>query len=357
MDNLKLKQIASNFLDELNRSNLGEETSLSFIKNTTPELKSVKEGETFQAIVVGGTVFKSAVLTKINGELKINSLKTIIAPVFHTKNKFLEFVTEHLEKTTTTLALNFAFPLEPIFENNKLDGLLLFTTKEHNFEGLVGHRVGLAIEKYILSKTKRKISVSLANDTICLLLSGLTVGNYENLAAGIVGTGFNMAVFLSKNTTVNLESGGFNKFEQSEEGRIIDAKSENPGVHTFEKEMSGGYLYKHFNLLLKKNKMHYPPISETKELDALARDHSASVSELAKEVLEYSAQLFACMVVGIMEFKKQDLNFVMQGSLFWKGYNYKETVEETIKKLDSKYRAKFLDIENSDILGAAKLIA
>ena len=49
--------------------------------------------------------------------------------------------------------------------------------------------------------------------------------------------------------------------------------------------------------------------------------------------------------------------FVMEGSVFWKGKNYKKTAEKTIKKLIPEYNVKFIEIENSAILGSAKLIS
>ena len=51
------------------------------------------------------------------------------------------------------------------------------------------------------------------------------------------------------------------------------------------------------------------------------------------------------------------MTFVMEGSLFWKGYKYKETVEQTVKQLLPEYCIKFIRLENSDILGGAKLLS
>ena len=55
------------------------------------------------------------------------------------------------------------------------------------------------------------------------------------------------------------------------------------------------------------------------------------------------------------EFKQHDITCVMEGSLFWKGFGYKETVAETVKKL-TNYSVDIAEIDNSPILGAAKLV-
>lgn len=89
------------------------------------------------------------------------------------------------------------------------------------FEGLIGEVVGLAIEKKVLEVRQQQIHVGMANDTICLLLSGLTHTWWDHVAAGIVGTGLNFALFLDQHTLVNLESANFSKFEQLPEGKIM----------------------------------------------------------------------------------------------------------------------------------------
>ena len=351
-----LKIITSSFVNGLNQSLQGNKTSLAFIINEIPKTKLVKNGEKFQVMVVGGTIFKSAILLRKDNNLEIISVKEVPTPVLETKEIFLDFILSNLEEDINNLALNFAFPIVPIFEGNELDARLLYPTKEHNFKDLIGEKIGENIRADVLKKRNQKLSVSLANDTICLLLSGLTRFKSEDLAAGILGTGFNMAIFLDAEKSVNLEAGNFNKFDPSEEGAEIDRLSEKPGVNIFEKEISGGYLYQHFNLLVKKRKLNYALINSTKELNDLCLENIPQVSDLAREVMDYSASFFAANLAGILEFKKRDLNFVMQGSVFWKGNNYKEKVVEHLAKITS-YKANFFHIDNSDIIGAAKLIA
>jgi len=46
----------------------------------------------------------------------------------------------------------------------------------------------------------------------------------------------------------------------------------------------------------------------------------------------------------------------MQGSLYWKGNQYKETVSKRVKELCLEYTATYEDVPHSDLYGAAKLV-
>lgn len=353
----QLQNIHDNFEQELIRSSQGLKTSLAYIHNTIPSTPLVKNGETFQVLAVGGSMYRNAIMEKKDDKVCIHYEITDKLPVFALKEDFFEFMESHIDPNISVLALNFAYPLEPIFENGRLDGILLKGSKEHTFLGLINKKVGYELEQYMLKKHNKKITVSVANDTVCLILSGLSRANWDHLAAGIVGTGLNFALFLDKNTVVNLESGGFANFPQTETGKAIDAKSNMKGEGLFEKEVSGGYLYKHFNELIEQEKLAHEPITDTTELSRLAAKDIPTVSKTAYETLERSAALVATQIAGIASFKKQPLTFIMQGSLFWKGHDYKELVKKYVHQLIPNYEVNFIDGDDSDVLGAAKLVA
>lgn len=356
MDLKTLIQIKSNFTKEIKDAANGEKNSLPFIVHEISLSPIVKDGEIFQVLVVGGTVGKIAILKKDGNTIKILSKKEEQLP-FRNEEEFLEFINNRLSENINTLALNFAYPIKPIFAKGKLDGILLAVTKEGGFHGLVAKQVGREIENYILAKRNKKIRVAVANDTVCLLTSGLYQFRKGELAAGIVGTGFNMAFFLDKNKLVNLESASFDKFSRSKEGKIVDKESTRPGKAYFEKEVAGAYLYKHFNIEVKEKNIKYPSISSTEELNIISHKNIPEVSEIAQNLLKRSAQLVACQIAGIVVFKNRNMVFNMEGSLFWKGNNYKETVELTVKQLAPEYKVDFVEIEESSIIGAAKLVS
>lgn len=356
MDLKTLTNIRSNFAKEVREAANGEKNSLPFVIHEISSRPIVKDGETFQSLVVGGSVGKIATLKK-NGK-SIQILDKIEEQLsFKTEKEFLDFVNSRLPDDINVIALNFAYPIKPVFANGKLDGILLAVTKERGFHGLVGKQIGKEIENYILAKRNKKIKVSVANDTVCLLTAGLSQFKEQELAAGIVGTGFNIAFFLGKNKLVNLESANFDKFLQTKEGKIVDKESAQPGRSLFEKEIAGAYLYKHFNITIKERKINYPNLSSTEELDSVSRKNIPQISEIAKDLLKKSAQLVTCQIAGIASFKKQDMVFNMEGSLFWKGNGYQETVAETAKLLVPDYGIKFVEIKNSAIIGVAKLIS
>ncbi len=352
-----LQNIHENFEQELVLSNQGQKTSLAYIHNTIPSTPLVKNGETFQVLAVGGSMYRNAIMEKKDDKVCIHYEITDKLPVFGLKEDFFEFMETHIDPTVSVLALNFAYPVEPIFENGRLDGILLKGSKEHTFLGLINKKVGYEVEQYMLQKHNRKITVSVANDTVCLILSGLGRATWDHLAAGIVGTGLNFAIFLDKNTVVNLEAGGFAKFPQTETGKAIDAMSNMKGQGLFEKEVSGGYLYQHFNQLIVQKKIDHAPLTDTTELSHLAAKDIPDISKAAYETIERSAAFVATQIAGIASFKKQPLTFIMQGSLFWKGHDYKELVKKYVHALIPNYAINFIDGDDSDVLGAAKLVA
>jgi hexokinase len=351
-----LQKIFENYVAELKSADLGKKTSFAYIKNSLPATSLIKDNEKFQVITIGGSILKSALVENISSGKNILHLKKMKLPFFHEKKILLNFIEENIEKDIKTLSINFAYAIKPIFENGRPDGILLYGDKEHAFDGLVGHKIGKTIEEYFHDKHKREMKVCVANDSVCLVLSGLDGHNSQELAAGIVGTGINFALFSGEKTIVNLESGNFDKFPSSPITLEIDTESKQKGRYLFEKEVAGGYLYKHFNILIKQKNIDYPPISSTEHLSRLAQENLGEVSDLAKELLVHSAQFAACAIAGITKFKGHNMTFVMQGSLFWEGYKYKEIVAKTVQELVPEHEIKFVRIENAGILGAIKLL-
>jgi hexokinase len=96
------------------------------------------------------------------------------------------------------------------------------------------------------------------NDTVAALLAGLAQGQQfgaSSYVGFILGTGTNTAYvennakfgkldgYLGAGTqVVNVESGGFAAFKRGPLDLQLDARSENPGGHVFEKTISGVYM-------------------------------------------------------------------------------------------------------------------
>lgn len=349
--------VTENFVKELTLATAGHTTSLPFIRHTLVENPIVKDGEIFQAIVAGGSCFQKATLKKTGGDFEILNQDEGDQPVFATKEILFTFLASHLDPNVSVVGLNFAYPMTPVVRGDILDGTLSRGTKENDFTGLVGQVVGEEFEKYIKETTGRNIKVACANDTICLLLSGLLRHEPTQLAAGIVGTGMNFAIFLDEHTAINLESSNFDKFERSEPGMAVDKASNQPGTSFYEKETAGAYIYQQLNHLIKERNLPIPPLESTKLIDTYAQDDNPEIAAAAQEVLQRSAGLIAAQIAGLMAFLDRDLTFIMQGSVYWKGYQYKETISQLVKELCPQHTATFEKDSLSDIYGAAKLVA
>ncbi len=349
--------IATAVTNELKEAESGKKTSLPFIRHEYAKNTVVKSGEVFQVLVIGGSVYKSATIKKRGNTLTILEKNEGPQPIFKTKADFLNFTASKVNPNVSMVGINFAYPLTPFFRDGYLDGKLGFGTKEHSFEGLIGETVGEAVEQAVFDKSQQKIRVGIANDTICLLLSGLTRYSWDQVAAGIVGTGMNFALFLDDHTPVNLESANFNKFEQSAEAAIIDKRSMTPGNAWAEKEVSGAYLYQLFNEGIVLRSLDMQPLTSTDQIDDVARNGSGEAQKYALELINRSAGIVAGQIAGITSFIGRDTAFVMEGSLFWKGYSYKDRVEQFVKELSLPHKVSYIYIPDSGIMGAAKLVA
>ncbi|MCX7996545.1 MAG: hypothetical protein N2691_02160 [Patescibacteria group bacterium] len=361
MEISELRKITDAFVEELDMAQRGNKTSLPFIVNQFPDHPLVPEHDDFLVLVIGGTIFQVARCRKEHGQILILRKRAGELVAFSNKDTFLRFVEELIPDDVKYVAVNFAYPLSPLFKKNKLDGILISGTKEHTFDGLVGLVVGDTIEAYLKEKRGQVVTVSTANDTICELLSGVSKASRpEFLACGIVGTGVNFAFFMDSHHAVNLEAANFNKFPQSKYGKKIDEHSQHPNQALFEKETSGGYLFQHMNLFSEEHGLDLK-LKSSKELDDYAKKCEVATEgdacAFAWELLDRSAGLVACQIAGITRYKAADMIFIMAGSLFWKAFNYKESVSKYVKILVPEYNVTFITIENCEIYGAARLVA
>ncbi len=351
----ELQEIRKRFVKEYIEANQGAKTSLAFAKNQI-KLNENEDEEKQQVIIIGGSNLASALVEKKNGHVEILEQVNKELPVFKTREIFFQFILEHLSPDINRVGLNFAYPMDAVYRGSKLDGKLLKGTKEHSFIGLVGNNVGEGLENYILEKTGRKIDFVVANDTVCLVLSGLEKDDSACLVGGVVGTGYNFGMFLDDNIIVNLESGNFNNFDQTESGIFIDKNSIYPGHNIWEKEISGAYLFQHYNYYIKQNDSGQE-LSSSVELSNLAESDNDNHS-LARKIFERAGSLVAAQIASIYDYKKnQALTVIIEGSLYWKGYNFLNFVNIYLEKLRIKCDdIKIEFIENSSVLGAARLI-
>src|SRR5690606_31623185 len=91
------KEVAPTFLQELQQAATGEPTSLPFIRHDYSPLSEVQDDEIFQVLVVGGSIYKSAMVQKVEGRLYVLSQTGGALPVFLTGDQFLGFCVEQVD--------------------------------------------------------------------------------------------------------------------------------------------------------------------------------------------------------------------------------------------------------------------
>lgn len=349
------QQIKQKFYQELVRASEGNHSSLSFIKHHLSKKPVITTG-TIQAIIIGGTNYILATqIIHQNGTKEIILKKSGKLPLLSSRKILADFFRKHLDIHAQAIGINFGFPLEPVIGSyGELDGSLLYGTKEHTFTGL-----DESIGELVKSLAPNKIKVSVANDTVCLSLSG----NGSENGSLVAGTGFNMCLVIqNKNgkTLVNLESGNFNKFIPSPILQKIDAESEMPGAQLFEKAISGKYLALYFNEKIKERNLTIPPLSTSQELSELSHEiHEDIARDLARAIISRSAFLVGTAIAGVYEFynRPQTLTLIGEGSLLWDGWQYLDNIQKQLNKLSIPQGAVTIKhIKNSSINGAFGLL-
>lgn len=356
------EQIRDEFCRQLSRAAAGDTTSLPFIHNHLPSTPLVKLGETFQSMVIGGTNGQAATLC-YNDDSTIEIVEQHAYPElakFRTVDDFLAFFEANVTESTAALGINFGVNLVPVVgDQGQLDGILNEgTTKGHSFEGLQKQRVGQTIEDYFRDKHKRNLIVSVANDTVCLLASGTNKkSDRANLVAGIVGTGYNMAMYLDEYTIINLQASDFTGFTPTASGKLVDMTSSNVGEQLYDKEVSK--LFMHYNAFVGEMGLSGSNLASGTELANLAASNPHAEGDVARALLRRSAAFVAAQFAGMYNFKNrpQQLTAIMQGGLYWSGPQYKEMVGTQLSLLGVPEGAiRFVKIDNCDILGAAMLL-
>ena len=355
------QEIKQNIVDELTKASQGQTSSLSFIKHKLVSKPLITEG-IVQGIVIGGTNYIVSIeeLTA-SGERKILERRTGVLPQFKTRDDLINFLEPQLDERIVAIGMNFGFALEPVtgFKGG-LDAKLVHAkiAKEHAFAGL-DEPLGTLLQNLFFKKYARTILTSVANDTVCLLLAGTG----EENGSLIAGTGVNAGIKIKdsqQTTLVNLELGNFDKFSLSPILQKIDADSEKPDTYLFEKTISGKYLARYFNEKAQELELALPPLATSQELSNLSQtDKDNPAGELARAIIKQSASLLATALAGIYEFsgKPEKFIFIGEGSMLWKGWQYREHIHEQLAALEIPSDAIEINhIKDSSINGAIGLI-
>lgn len=353
----ELVKIKENFVADLSAAAKGETSSLLWLSTQLPENReayTVKEGEFLQIMAIGGSNYHGALYTNQSGSLiQVGEMSKLTLEKFKSAAELYSFISSQLDSRTMHLGLNFAYGLNPVIREARIDGSLRTVSKGISFDGLLGEMVGAKVEEFIRQSSGRDIRVSVANDVVSMLMSAPLeeTSSGKGFAGGVVGTGFNLGLVVNNSSFVNLEAGKFSGLRQTESGQEIDRGSTNPGEFRLEKELAGAHLWQHYNFYA--GKLGYMALNSTAEMNDQAKEGNL----LAKSILKRSANLTAAVIAGLSSYiGASSLTMVMEGSLFWKAEDYQEQVKRTLDALlPLQSQVNFIEIPASYINGPLNL--
>ncbi len=255
-------ELLANFLDEMEKGLNGEASSLAMIPAYVGTEGEVPRNKSVAVIDAGGTNLRICIV-KFNdaGEVELSSFSKQPMPGRFEEVSAAEFYAvlvdalEPMKDEFDSIGFCFSYPATILPD---FDGRLLHWTKEIKIPELVGKHIGAGLIAALEARGIRGKQVVVLNDTVACLLAGLSKGqafNASSYIGFILGTGTNTA-YVERNENIgkldgylesgsqviNAESGAFAGYKRGKFDLQLDANSENPGGHVFEKVLSGVYM-------------------------------------------------------------------------------------------------------------------
>lgn len=254
--------LLAGFLAEMERGLNGEASSLAMIPAYVSTEGQVPAGKSVAVIDAGGTNLRICTASFNDaGQVELSNFSKQPMPgrdAEITAAGFYQVLVDSLEPIKDefeNIGFCFSYPATIMPD---YDGRLLHWTKEIKIPELVGQHIGAGLIQALEARGIGGKRVVILNDTVACLLAGLAQGQAfgaSSYIGFILGTGTNTAyVESNKNIgkldgylgagsqVINVESGGFAAFERGPLDLKLDAESENPGGHVFEKTISGVYM-------------------------------------------------------------------------------------------------------------------
>jgi len=275
-DSLEPMSLVREMLIDMERGLEGKSSSLPMIPSYITPSSKAGPGKTVLALDAGGTNLRAS-LVHFDGEGKAVADETVKNFMPGTKGRvnetqFFDIIAETalplLEKKPNVEGIGFTFSY-PMEMKPDADGILLAFSKEVDAPDVIGKAIGAGLRQALSRKGKKYNGpITLLNDTVATLLSGLTSipadgwgeskKNPYNFPGGpmigcILGTGFNTAYpetripkigFDSKTAPqiVVCETGSFSFHFRGQLDKEFDSSTKNPGAYNLEKTTSGAYL-------------------------------------------------------------------------------------------------------------------
>ncbi len=259
---IDFEQETALFLENLRHGLKTEHTSMHMLPSYIEVGKSLPVGETVIVMDAGGTNLRVAALTfneryeAIVEHFAMYPMPGTKGPV--SKQAFFDTLVKYLEPVlplSRKIGLCFSFATE-MYPNR--DGRPLAFSKEVELPEVEGELIGENLKLALREKGYREeIGIVLLNDTVAALLGGMSLLGKREISSYvgfILGTGTNTA-YVEKNARIlkvsgldpeksmimNTESGTYPIANRSPIDKAIDAQTQIPGDHLFEKLLSGRY--------------------------------------------------------------------------------------------------------------------
>jgi hexokinase len=255
-------QLLTAFLSEMTKGLEGASSSLAMIPAYVGIQGGVTPGRPVAVIDAGGTNLRVGIACfDESGKIELSHFskqpmpgrdRQVTAAEFY---RVLADALEPVKDEFETIGFCFSYPAEILPDR---DGRLLRWTKEIKIPELVGKHIGAGLIAALEARGITGRQIVILNDTVAALLAGLAQGKVfgaSSYVGFILGTGTNTA-YVEHNENIgkidswldlgsqviNIESGAFSVFPRGPVDLQLDARSENPGGHVFEKTISGVYM-------------------------------------------------------------------------------------------------------------------
>ncbi|MBN1972001.1 MAG: hypothetical protein JW787_00050 [Sedimentisphaerales bacterium] len=404
------------FLDEMAKGLEGHKSSLEMIPTYMETEKNVPVEEKVIVMDAGGTYFRSAVVhfnkekRAVIEDYKLNEMPGTAHEVG--RKEFFDIMAGYVSgivDKASNIGFCFSYPAE-IMPNK--DGRLIRFSKEIKAKQVQGQLIGENLNASLKSLGKEPKHAVILNDTVTTLLAGRAASfgrNYDSYVGFILGTGTNCAYIESnanikkkpdldaaKSQIINIESGGFGKMPMSAIDKQFDKTTNNPGVHTFEKMISGAYLgplifetikqaakdelfseiaceklnnlkeltTKDVNDFLYEPKKGGNPLSRvlTERSDSLAYLDFGNLYDLTDRMVTRSAKLTAINLSSVVlksgkgQNPERPVCITAEGTTFFKLKDFQSKVESFLTEYLVSQKGRFYEItsvENATLIGAA----
>jgi hexokinase len=406
-EDINIQNIVDSFLSEMSKGLEGKNSSLRMIPTYIEADNHFQVEHPVLAIDAGGTNFRAA-LVKVNigGKLEITDLVNDKMPGLEgeiSKEEFFNTIAayvKHLAEKTDRIGFCFSYPSE-ILPNR--DGRLLYFCKEVQAPGVVGQLIGKNLLEALGMPEKQ---IVLLNDTVATLLAGksASIGHgYDTFIGYILGTGTNTcynennfnilkkrSLDSSKSQIINIESGNFALAPRNDLDKQFDSSTTNPGSHTFEKMISGGYFGPLCLLTLKtaakggfftqattSGLLALHELS-SEEVNFFITDEKSDNSPLSsiikdKDDVEGCLQIVNCLlnraallVAGNLasvilktnkgKTKEHPILITIEGSIYYKLHDYRARIDNYLRAYltgDRERFVEFMEVKQSSLVGAA----